>query len=121
MKTHEFLETYPNAVQIITKHYVKVMQDSMSDDLPDNFKDYIEQRGFSIDELSNLIDANPRALIDVFDENDVHACLEMTFIDGKPQFGINIDGAVSEEKFANRKEAEKEMVLECIAFLEDKA
>lgn len=120
MKTRDFLEKYPVAVGIITKYYTNLMLETVTDDMPPNFKEYLEQRGFTLDELANLIDANPRSLLDVFDENDVHASLDMQFVDRKVRFKVNIDGALSDASFENRRDAEQYMVTECIKFLNDK-
>ena len=121
MKTRDFLEQYPGAVDIITKYYTKLMLETMTDDMPSNFKEYLEQRGFTLDELSTLIDTNPRSLLDVFDENDIHASLDMRFEERQVRFKVNIDGAISEQSFEKRKDAEEYMVYECIKFLNDKA
>lgn len=122
MKTLEFLQEHPVATKIIKDHYVKMLEESLAENpnLPENFREFLHERGIDDNEIVAMIDGNPRVLVDVFDNNDVYACLDMQFVNGKPQFGINIDGVISEVKFDNRKDAEQYMITECIKFLETK-
>lgn len=122
MKTLEFLQEHPVATEIIRTHYLFMLYEGIdrNQGLPDNYKEYLKERGLSNNEVAALIDGNARVLVDVFDNNGIYSCLDMQFVDGKPQFGINIDGAISEVKFNNRKDAEQYMITECIKFLETK-
>ena len=122
MKTLELLQEHPAATEKIRKHYLTILHDSIASnpDLPENYKEFLEGRGLTDNEIAIMIDGNPRVLVDVFDNNEVYACLDMQFVDGAPMFGININGAISEEKFQYRIDAERVMITECIKFLETK-
>lgn len=122
MKTLEFLQEHPVATEIIRKYYLNVLHDSIAGNpnLPENYKELLEERSISDKEISSMIDGNARVLVDVFDEHEIHACLDMQFVDEKPQFRVNINGVISKDVFIKRELAEKYMVTECIKFLETK-
>jgi hypothetical protein len=119
MKAFDILEENPIAKEIIRDHYINLLEDSLksSPNLPENFREFLRDRCITDKELISMIDGNPRVLVDVFDDNEIHACLDMTFKNGKPVFKININGALSGNSYTERKEAEKEMMFECIKLL----
>lgn len=120
MKTRELLEKHPNATEIIVDYYNTLITSTIKDEMPENFKEFLKANGFNIDNLETVINANPRSLLDVFDKHEIYASLDMHFVEGKPIFGVNINGAVSEIKFAERRGAEEYLVMSCIKFLDDK-
>jgi hypothetical protein len=73
MNALELLENYPKTAQIIQKWFIQRMIDSLNDkDIPEEFKEFVRNTGIDHDKLAKMIDANPRSLVDVFDENDIH-------------------------------------------------
>ena len=120
MKTRELLEKHPKATEIIVEYYNKLIIGSITEEMPENFREFLKEKGFDVNNLETVINANPRSLLDVFDKHEIYASLDMHFVEGKPIFGVNINGAVSEMKFAERRTAEEYLVMSCIKFLDDK-
>jgi hypothetical protein len=73
MKTNELLEKHPLTTEVIRKWFFNQMIKSIeiAEDVPEEFKQAMMQEGVSNERLSILIDAQPRTLFDVFDENDI--------------------------------------------------
>ena len=73
MKAINLLEKYPEACKIIQKWFTKEFTKSMGEDdsVPEDFKEMVLQEGFTKERLAIIIDANPRSLFDVFDENEI--------------------------------------------------
>lgn len=72
MKGMEILKTYPKAAAIIREWFSKKMIESMSDNIPSDFRKYMEQRGATDEFLVNVIDKNPAALFEIFDSLNVY-------------------------------------------------
>ena len=73
MKALELLETYPKAGKIVNKWFLDKMIASLNNDaIPDEFKEYISNQPIENENISVMIDNNPRVLFDVFDENDIY-------------------------------------------------
>jgi hypothetical protein len=122
MKTYEMLQENPVSSKIITSYYTTKMHESIDEDVfPEEFVEHMKSIVVTEQDLAKLVDANPIGLSEVFDQHEIYACLEMTFDKGKPKFRININGAIGEEVFDNRKSAESVMITECIKMLNTKA
>lgn len=73
MKGLELLTKYPESAKIIRAWFLEKMIESLkTSDVPDEFKDMMRQTGIEDDKLAIMIDANPRMLLDVFDDNDIY-------------------------------------------------
>jgi hypothetical protein len=118
MKTHELLETYQIAGEIIKEHYKKVM--TGGSELPQEIVEYLTDDVVTKG-VSTMLDTNPRALLDLLDVNGIHATLVITYTaDGKPVFAADINGAVSEAKFDNRHNAELYLLENAVQMLNNK-
>ena len=110
MKAINLLEKYPEACKIIQKWFTKEFTKSMGEDdsVPEDFKEMVLQEGFTKERLAIIIDANPRSLFDVFDENEIY--IVMGVIDdkeAKPLFHYHLHGlSDNNDMFKSRKEAE---------------
>jgi hypothetical protein len=106
MKSVEVLEKYPLATEVIRQWFFNELIESIgiAEDVPEEFKQAMLKEGVSNERLAILIDAQPRTLFDVFDENNI-----IIVIGYHENFGFNY--AVCEDDnqqhyFKTRKEAE---------------
>ncbi len=96
--------------------------------LPEEFKEHVKQQGVPEEQIIKLLEANPGALTDVFDENNIFIHILVTqskdeldkasFAEGIfiPSIGTKTGGIY----YKTRKEAEKEGVIEAFKLLEEK-
>jgi len=125
----ELLEKHPKSAKIVREYYLKKLLDSLEDKgLPDEFKEHVKQQGLPEEQIIKLLETNPGALTDVFDENGIYI---ITFIDRRDttpeevNFRTSISGKqgtlnTCKSLFKTRKEAEKEGVTEAFSLLEQK-
>jgi esterase/lipase superfamily enzyme len=68
----ELLEKYPRAASVIKNWLLwKMVEALQNESIDEEFKQYMRDQGIENDKIAPMIDANPRMLLDVFDENDV--------------------------------------------------
>ena len=75
MKGKELLETYPRVIPVIKKWFTEKMIESMgteTSDVPEDFKKQMLARGVPDEMLINVIDKNPSALFEIFDNLNVY-------------------------------------------------
>jgi hypothetical protein len=105
MKSIELLEKHPLTREVIRKWFFNQMIKSIeiAEDVPEEFKQAMMQEGVSNERLSILIDAQPRTLFDVFDENNV-----IVIIKYHDNFGFTwaVEEADEQQFYKTRKEAE---------------
>ena len=109
MNGKTLLETYPKAAKVIKQHFVDQLVNSLKDaDLPEDFKEFARQQEIDDDKIGGLIDAQPRGLFDVFDNNGVYITTPVAAADGYFRWEINSEAEVYEtsEYLNNRKMAE---------------
>jgi hypothetical protein len=89
--TLELLESYPDITESMITWFTKKMFRSFEDEsVPENIKDYMKLRGVTKEQLSTLIDINPRMLLDFFDENKVYIEIQLS-MDNPPNFGYMVN------------------------------
>lgn len=118
----ELLEKYPKAAKIVKEYYLNKLLESMKDKgLPDDFKEHVKQQGLPEEQIVSLIEINPGALIEVFDENNIFIDIDVhVFVDDKDcnYFSYKIVGTeIEHDSFETRKNAEKSAVSEAFEFL----
>jgi hypothetical protein len=100
----ELLEKHPYATEVIRTWFLEKMIESLNDQsVPDEFKDFMRGQGIDNERLSTMIDANPRMLFDVFDENDLF--IEI-FMYPDVTFTCKIGNEATTNSWKTRKEAE---------------
>jgi hypothetical protein len=117
MKGLELLETYPKAGKIVNKWFLDKMIASLNNDaIPDEFKEYISNQPIENENISVMIDNNPRVLFDVFDDNNVFIQINVskTF-----SYSIN-EGDVISGSWRIRKDAEAAAMEQAFALLDEK-
>jgi hypothetical protein len=117
MKGLDLLEKYPASTEIIRAWFMERMIESLQDEnVPDEFKDFMREQGVQNDKLGTMIDANPRMLFDVFDENEVF--ISINVVDRK--FTYRIDNLVNPTEYSTRKECELISITRAFEILENK-
>jgi hypothetical protein len=114
----QLLEKHPYATEVIRAWFLEQMIESMKDQsVPDEFKDFMRGQGIDNIKLSVMIDANPRMLFDVFDENDV-----IIIIKYHDNFGFTwaVEEADDQSFYKTRKEAELSSIEVAFDILENK-
>jgi len=117
MKGLDLLEKYPVSTEIIRAWFMERMIESLQDEnVPDEFKDFMREQGVQNDKLGTMIDASPRMLLDVFDENEIF--ISINVVDRK--FTYRIDNLVNSTEYSTRKECELISITRAFEILENK-
>jgi hypothetical protein len=119
MKTNELLEKHPLTTEVIRKWFFNQMIKSIeiAEDVPEEFKQAMMQEGVSNERLSILIDAQPRTLFDVFDENNI-----IIVIKYHDNFGFTwaVEEADEQSFYKTRREAESFAIEAAFEILEQR-
>lgn len=114
----ELLEKHPHTAEVVKAWFVEKMIESLkTEDVPDDFKNFMREQGVEYDKLAVMIDANPRMLLDVFDENDI---VIETSLYPNGEFTIKIGNGATTNSWKTRKEAELFAVETAFEILEEK-
>lgn len=113
----ELLKENPKAAQVMHDFYVNLMIES-SRDLPSHFREFVQEQGLEMSNIASMIEAAPRNLFDVFDEQGI--IVSVTYDRGSNKFCYFVNEYQNKEQFDTRKEADKDAVKTAIAALEDK-
>ena len=123
MKASELLETYPKATTVIKEWYLEKMLESLNNDsLPEDFKEHVRNEGVDDDKIIAVIEAGPRALFDVFDENEIYIFIHYMDVKDNVEFFYsfrNID-TNPVKLFKTRKEAERAAIKQAFEILNSK-
>ena len=120
MNGKELLETYPKAAEIVRKHFMDKLLESLNDaDLPDDFKEFARSQEIDNDKVGGLIDAQPRGLFDVFDDNDVFIEISVDLENKCFRYSFN-GGRVESNDYTTRKETEVEAIKGAFEILNDR-
>lgn len=114
----ELLEKHPYTAEVVKAWFVEKMIESLkTEDVPDDFKNFMREQGVEYDKLAVMIDANPRMLLDVFDDNDV-----IIIIKYHDNFGFTwaVEEVDEQSFYKTRKEAELFAIGAAFDILEDK-
>jgi hypothetical protein len=92
--------------------------ESLNDEsIPENFKDFVKAQDMENENISKMIDANPRILFDVFDEHKVY--IQINVSSSNFSYSIN-EGDVISGSWENRIEAEKAAIEQAFQMLNNK-
>ena len=123
MKAINLLEKYPEACKIIQKWFTKEFTKSMGEDdsVPEDFKEMVLQEGFTKERLAIIIDANPRSLFDVFDENEIFIFSHYMDVKSNVEFFHTIKDIDNNPitLFKTRKESENHIISGAFSALEE--
>ena len=114
----ELLQTYPIASVKVKGWFMEKMLNTLKDDtIPEEFKDYVRQQGIEDEKLANIVGDNPRALFDVFDDNEIF--IDVIFDHEHRVFRYSFDGNVESINYTLRKDAEADAVAEAFKLLNE--
>ena len=100
----EMIEKYPLAAKAVRDWVMEQMLNSFKDEsVPEEFKNYMLEQGIEYDKVAIMIDANPRFLFDLFDDNNV---IIETFLEKDETFSYKILSVITTNYLKTRKEAE---------------
>jgi hypothetical protein len=123
MTGKEILDANQKAASFIHDFYLNAMLEALEDDkLPENFKQFAREQGLPIENIAAMMNANPRQLFDVFDEQDIYINIASnfngTFIRSLVVENTSVTSSI--EKFNTRKEADFAAVKDAIIILDKK-
>lgn len=120
MNSQELLETYPNAAEVVRKHFMeKLLESLVTSDLPDDFKEFARQQEIDNDKIASLIDAQPRGLFEVFDQHQLYIGIIPTYTMDGVIFRYTLTTLISGEQ-PTRLEAEKTVIELAFKMLNEK-
>ena len=93
-----------------------------NDSLPEDFKEHVRNEGVDDDKIVAVIEAGPRALFDVFDENEIYIFIHYMDVKDNVEFFYsfrNID-TNPVKLFKTRKEAERAAIKQAFEILNSK-
>jgi hypothetical protein len=118
MKGIDLLQKHTASAVVIRAWFLEKMIESLQTaDVPDDFKNMMRETGIEDDKLAIMIDANPRMLLDVFDDNDI-IIENSLYPDGT--FTIKIGNQATTQSWKTRKEAEAFAIEAAFEILENK-
>jgi hypothetical protein len=118
MKGIDLLQKHTASAVVIRAWFLEKMIESLqTSDVPDDFKNMMRETGIEDDKLAIMIDANPRMLLDVFDDNDI-IIENSLYPDGT--FTIKIGNQATTQSWKTRKEAEAFAIEAAFEILENK-
>ena len=117
MKGIDLLQKHTASAVVIRAWFLEKMIESLqTSDVPDDFKNMMRETGIEDDKLAIMIDANPRMLLDVFDENDIYISVLYT----PSIFMVSINQNDLGSRFNTRKQAELDAIEAAFEILENK-
>lgn len=117
MNSLQLMKDNPKATVVVKQWVLNKLLDSLKDSsVPDDFKEFVKLQDIDDDKVATIIDAGPRMLFDVFDENNVYIQINVG-----PNFSYSINqGDVISGSWENRVGAEKEAIEQAFKLLEEK-
>jgi hypothetical protein len=117
----EILDANPKTASKMHDFYLNQMLNALDNqDLPDHFKEYLEEKGISMDNIADMMDANPRQLFDVFDEQGIFINISTTNNGKSYQCDVSSDLKGESQGANTRKEADLKGIILAIEMLEKK-
>ena len=98
-------------------YYLNLMIES-SRDLPDHFREFVEEQGLEMSNIAAMMETGPRNLFDVFDQQEI--IISVTYDRSSNKFCYFVNEYQNKEQFDTRKEADKSAVKTAITVLENK-
>jgi hypothetical protein len=118
MKGIDLLQKHTASAVVIRAWFLEKMIESLqTSDVPDDFKNMMRETGIEDDKLAIMIDANPRMLLDVFDDNNI---IIENFLYPDGTFTIKIGNQATTQSWKTRKESELFAIDAAFEILENK-
>lgn len=120
MSIEQLFNENPHATALVQSWFMGKMLESLNDNsVPEDFKEMMRQQGVEKAQLVKMVEASPRALFDVLDENDVFVQINVSNSGKVFSYSIN-EGEVISGGWDNRKSAELAGISEAFKLLEQK-
>jgi crotonobetainyl-CoA:carnitine CoA-transferase CaiB-like acyl-CoA transferase len=113
----EILKQHPKAAQVMKDYYINLMIES-AQDLPDHFKEFLQDKGLEMSNIAEMMETAPRNLFDVFDEYGI--IILITYDRHVNKFCYFVNTYEDKTDFDTRKEADKDAVKTALTLLEAK-
>lgn len=118
MDMKKLLEDHPKTATVIKQWLLERMLESMKDDsVPEEFKQYAREQGIDNERVAGILNVNPRALFDVFDNHKIKV---ETIVDELGGFFWKIGGTQSPKCYEFRIKCDKAAIEESFKLLEAK-
>ena len=128
MKGIELLETYPKVAKVIRDWFTKKMIESMenSNEVPEDFKNHMRERGAPDDLIINIINKNPSAMFEIFDSLHVYVGIAVDQLPETEQVTFNyficpkgkcLD--TSPQDFLTRRDMEYYAMLAAVEYIDN--
>lgn len=119
MNMIELLEKYDKAAIVIKQWFLNQMLDKIDDaSIPEDFKEYARQQSITNENVGKIIEAQPRALFDVLDNNKLYIEINVSSL-GDVFFCYCINNINNTTQFKTRREAEKAAISEALKMLNE--
>jgi hypothetical protein len=113
----ELLKKHPISSKLIKDWFMEKMIESLNDaSITEEFREFMREQSIDDDKIGILIDANPRMLFDVFDDNDI---IIENFLYPDGTFTIKIGNQATTQSWKTRKEAEAFAIEAAFEILEE--
>lgn len=114
---YSLLEKYPYATDVVRQWFMDKMIESLKDEsVPQDFRDFMRKQGIPNENIVKVLDGNPRALFDVFDNNN----LIISVVHTEDGFTWDVAGVKHIGYYSSRREAEYDAVERAFQILDDK-
>jgi len=113
----ELLKQHPKAAEVMKGYYINLMIDS-AQDLPDHFKEFLQDKGLEMSNIADMMETAPRNLFDVFDKYEI--IISITYDRAVNKFCYFVNEYQDKTHFDTRKEADKDAVATSLTLLEAK-
>lgn len=118
MNTLELIQNYPNATNVVREWFVNKMMESIKEsDVPEDFKQMMRDQGIDDGRLVAMMDASPRLLLDVLDQNNI--IIGISYDNGVFRYSFN-GKTVESIDFTSRRDAEREAIEDAFIMLDAK-
>lgn len=115
----EVLKEHPKTATLLHDYYINLMIES-SKDLPSHFREFVEEQGLEMSNIAAMMEAAPRNLFDVFDEQGIFINISTTNNGKSFQCDVSQDLKGESQGANTRKEADLKGVILAIKMLENK-
>lgn len=115
MKPAELLEKHPETTLKVREFFLNKLLESFTDEIPEEFKQDMINRGVNDEQITKFIDIQPRMFFDFFDS--VEKVIQITY---KKGFGFSwsVENETCNIGFDTRLEAERDAVHTVFEMLE---
>jgi hypothetical protein len=121
MNSIKLLTEHPLSAQVIHDYYLNGMLNSLhNNSLPEEFKNFVKEKGLEMYNIAEMIDGNPRTLFDVFDEQGIFINVSTTNNGKSFQCDVSRDLQGESQGANTRKEADLKGVILAMGMLEKK-